>query len=241
MAKRQLLLISSSRVHGYEFLEHTKQAINELLQKNSVKTVLFIPYALKNHDQYLGTVSKPFNDWGYEVNSIHKSENPIEAVKNAEAIFIGGGNSFVLLKTLYEKNLINPIRKRVLQDGIPYMGSSAGTNVATRSIHTTNDMPVTFPPSFDALNLVPFNINPHYIEAESTTHKGETRDQRLQEFIEHNNRLVLGLREGTSFSVDGEFAKLVGDRNAKLFLMNGETKEYEPGSDLSFLLKSADK
>ncbi|XP_055371031.1 probable alpha-aspartyl dipeptidase [Condylostylus longicornis] len=241
MAKRQLLLISSSRVHGFDFLEHTKQAIDDLLQKNNVKTVLFIPYALRDHDDYTKTVSKPLNKWGYNVNSIHTSSNPVDAVNNAEAIFIGGGNTFVLLKTLIEKNLVNSIRKRVLEFGVPYMGSSAGTNVATRSIHTTNDMPVVYPPSFDSLNLVPFNINPHYIEKEVSTHKGESRDQRIHEFIDYNNRVVIGLREGTSLLVQGDCVKLVGDKSAKLFLTNHDTQEYEPGSDLSFLIHDAEK
>uniref|UniRef100_T1GCE1 Dipeptidase E n=1 Tax=Megaselia scalaris TaxID=36166 RepID=T1GCE1_MEGSC len=156
--------------------------IETVLKPKDVKTVLFIPYALKNHDNYTKTVSDALTKWGYKVEGIHTHSDPVEAVKKSEAIFIGGGNTFVLLKTLYEKKLIETIRSRVLEEHIPYIGSSAGTNVATRSIHTTNDMPVAYPPTFDALKLVPFNINPHYLETDpSTKHKGETRDERIGE------------------------------------------------------------
>ncbi|XP_055914781.1 probable alpha-aspartyl dipeptidase isoform X2 [Eupeodes corollae] len=236
MSKRQLLLISSSRVHGFKYLEHSKDQINNLLKKKEVNTILFVPYALKDHDKYTETVRNAVNDWGYKVEGLHTKSNPIDAVKNAQAIFVGGGNTFVLLKTLYEKNLVETIRKTV-KNGIPYIGSSAGTNVATLSIHTTNDMPVDYPPTFDALQLVPFNINPHYLETDlESKHKGETRDERLNEFVDYHSRPVLGLREGTSLLVDGDKATLKGDRNAKLFKANKEQVEYPPESDLSFLL-----
>ncbi|KAH8404959.1 hypothetical protein KR009_001200, partial [Drosophila setifemur] len=141
-----------------------------------------------------------------------------KALQEAQAIFVGGGNTFVLLRTLYEMQLLEPIREQVLKRGLPYVGSSAGTNVATRSIHTTNDMPVTHPPSFDALALVPFNINPHYLEPDAgTEHKGETRDERIQEFVDYHQLPVLGLREGTSVRVQGDRVTLLGERNAKLF------------------------
>lgn len=183
-----------------------------------MKTVLFVPYALKKYDDYTKTVSDALTKWGYKVEGIHTHGDPVEAFKKAEAIFIGGGNTFVLTKTLYEKNLIETIRERVLNDHIPYIGSSAGTNIATRSIHTTNDMPVTYPPSFDALKLVPFNINPHYLETDpNTKHKGETRDERIGEFVDYHKIPVLGLREGTVVFVDGEKVSLVGPFPAKLF------------------------
>ncbi|XP_055842365.1 probable alpha-aspartyl dipeptidase isoform X2 [Episyrphus balteatus] len=237
MSRRQLLLISSSRVHGFKYLEHSKDQINNLLKKKEVDTVLFVPYALKDHDKYTETVGNALSAWGYKVEGLHTKSNQIDAVKNAQAIFVGGGNTFVLLKTLYEKNLVETIRERVLQNGIPYIGSSAGTNVATRSIHTTNDMPVDYPPTFDALQLVPFNINPHYLETDlETKHKGETRDERINEYIDYHSLPVLGLREGTSLLVDGDKATLMGDRNAKLFKADKEQVEYPPQSDLSFLL-----
>lgn len=180
--------------------------------------MLFVPYALIDHDKYTATVSCALTPWGYKVEGLHTKEDPIKAIASAEAIFVGGGNTFVLLKTLYEKNLVEAIRERVLQQGIPYMGSSAGTNVATRSINTTNDMPVVYPPTFEALKLVPFNINPHYLETDpNTQHKGETRDERLNEYLEYAKLPVLGLREGTALLVEGDKATLVGDKKAKLF------------------------
>lgn len=156
---------------------------------------------------------------GTSVKGIHTFPNPIDAVKSAQCIYIGGGNTFVLLKKLYELNLVDVIRKRVLEDGMAYMGSSAGSNVATRSIHTTNDMPVAYPPTFEALNLVPFNINPHYFDAdENSTHKGETREDRIKEFHVLNKAPVLGLREGTLLVVDDDKATLRGIANARLFV-----------------------
>ncbi|XP_065363243.1 probable alpha-aspartyl dipeptidase [Calliphora vicina] len=236
-AERSLLLLSSSRVFGYGYLEHTKEDIIKFFNKKNVTKILFVPYALPNHDDYTNVVSNALTPWGYAVEGIHTKANPVEAVSSAQAIFVGGGNSFVLLKTLYELNLVDAIREQTLKKGIPYMGSSAGTNVATRSINTTNDMPVAHPPTFEALNLVPFNINPHYLETDpNTEHKGETRDQRLEEFLLYHKRPVLGLREGTAVLVEGDKATLIGDRNAKLFRPKLEPIEFEPQSDLSFLL-----
>ncbi|CAG9864429.1 unnamed protein product [Phyllotreta striolata] len=237
MAKRQLLLLSSSRVHGCEYLEFAENDICELLQKSKVSKILFIPYALKDMDDYLRTVEKPFRKWGYKVESIHNS-NPLEAVNSAEAIFVGGGNTFRLLKTLYDLNLIDPIKKRI-EAGIPYIGSSAGTNVATIGINTTNDMPIVYPPSFKALNLVPFNINPHYIDAfPDSTHMGETREQRIEQYFEEEECYpVLGLREGSMLYVQGNTAVLKGISGAKLFKKNCEPEEFKVDSDLSCLLK----
>lgn len=237
MAQRSILLLSSSRVYGFGYLEHAKKDILEFFSKKNVKTILFVPYALKDYDKYTSVVSAALTPWGFNVEGIHTKGNPVDALQSAEAIFIGGGNTFVLLKTLCENNLIETIREKVLQKGIPYMGSSAGTNVATRSIHTTNDMPVQYPPTFDALSLVPFNINPHYLETDpNTEHRGETRDERINEYVDYHKRPVLGLREGTALLVKGNSAVLLGDRNAKLFKADGTTAEYEPKSDLSFLL-----
>uniref|UniRef100_T1PFQ7 dipeptidase E n=3 Tax=Musca domestica TaxID=7370 RepID=T1PFQ7_MUSDO len=240
MVERALLLLSSSRVHGYGFLEHAKPEITNFFNKRNVQTILFVPYALKDYDKYTAVVSEALTPMGYKVEGIHTKGDPIKAIDSAQAIFVGGGNTFVLLKTLYEKNLVEVIRNRVLNQGVPYMGSSAGTNVATASINTTNDMPVAYPPSFVALNLVPFNINPHYLETDpNTKHKGETRDQRINEYLEYEqqSRGVLGLREGTALLVEGQKATLLGDRNAKLFRPNQEPVEYKPNADLSFLLQ----
>lgn len=204
-----------------------------------MKRILFIPYALFNFDQYTNHVAAVLTKWGFIVEGIHTKPDPVEAVLDAEAIFIGGGNTFQLLKRLYENKLVQPIRRVVLEQGVPYMGSSAGTNVATKSIKTTNDMPICYPPSFDALNLVPFNINPHYLDPRADdTHHGETREKRINEFHRINEEPVLGLREGTYLLVEGEKATMKGLFNSRLFRAGQEPEEIAPESDLSYLLKA---
>ncbi|RZC41677.1 Peptidase S51 domain containing protein [Asbolus verrucosus] len=240
MSTPRLLLLSSSAVHGHGYLEYAATDINIFLNKNRVSTVLFIPYASADYDSYLKKVEAVFSKWGYQVEGIHK-HNPVEAVANAEAIFIGGGNTFLLLKTLYDKNLIKPIRQRILNDGVPYIGSSAGTNVAAPTIHNTNDMPIVYPPSFKALNLIPFNINPHYLDPDNnSTHKGETREERILQYhglpSEYDVFNVLGLREGCTLFIDGQVGILKGINNARLFIRGKPPKEIAVGTDLSHLL-----
>uniref|UniRef100_A0A182Y7T3 dipeptidase E n=1 Tax=Anopheles stephensi TaxID=30069 RepID=A0A182Y7T3_ANOST len=246
MVKRNLFLMSSSAVHGFGYLEHAQTDLTSFFESNSVQKVLFIPYALTDYDAYTEKVGSVLKRWGFSCKGIHTYPDPCAAVQQAEAIYIGGGNTFLLLRTLYEKQLIDPIRDRVLNHGVPYVGSSAGTNVATRSIHTTNDMPIVYPPSFEALGLVPFNINPHYIDPDvNGTHKGETRPERISQFHELNDAPVLGLREGSTLFVGGESATLIGpptklpgvSYGARLFRKNQEPVEFEPLSSLSFLLK----
>lgn len=157
---------------------------------------------------------------GFEVDSAHKYDEPAKAVAEAQAFFVGGGNTFLLLRILYDNNLVEAIRKRVLEDGVPYIGSSAGTNVATPNIRTTNDMPIVYPPSFDALKLVPFNINPHYMDPdERSKHKGETREERILQFLEVNPATkVLGMREGVHMRVWDGVATLLGCNSSRLFV-----------------------
>ncbi|XP_035994810.1 alpha-aspartyl dipeptidase isoform X1 [Fundulus heteroclitus] len=238
--KRRLLLVSNSTLHGSGYLDHCQQHISSFFGKN-VKRVLFVPYALHDRDAYTKTARNKFKTLGYEVDGIHEATDPVEAVRKAEGIFIGGGNTFRLLKSLYDNNVVAEIRKRVMEDGVPYMGSSAGTNVATISINTTNDMPIVFPPTFSAIGLVPFNINPHYLDPDpNSRHMGETREQRITQYHEEpDTPCVLGLREGSLLLVEGNKATLLGSTKARLFTSGKPSVEYDPGSDLSFLLSDA--
>ncbi|VEN38045.1 unnamed protein product [Callosobruchus maculatus] len=238
MVKRQLLLLSSSRVHGYGFLDYASNDICNILTDNNVSSVLFIPYAKRNHDEYLRLAEKPFKKWGFNITSIH-TQNPHKAIQEAEAIFVGGGNTFRLLKTLYDLDLVKTINRRVLEEGVPYIGTSAGSNVATRSIHTTNDMPIVWPPTLSALNLVPFNINPHFVDSpKDSTHMGETREDRILEYHEEpDSSTVLGLREGATLYVKDNQAIIKGICGARLYIRNEKPKDIKVGSDVSYLLQ----
>jgi dipeptidase E len=232
---RHLLLISNSTLHGSGYLEHCADELRDFL--GSRKTVLFVPYALHDWDGYAKAAEDGYAKLGHALESVHRATDPVAAVGEADAIFIGGGNTFRLLNRLYEKKLLRPIRERV-DGGAPYVGTSAGSNVACVTIQTTNDMPIVQPPSFDALNLVPFNINPHYLDPDpDSKHMGETRAQRIQEFHEMNDRSVVGLREGAMLRVEGEVLTLEGSTGARLFRKGEKPQEYQPGADMSFLLR----
>lgn len=222
----RLLLISSSVVHGHGFLDHSEDDIKKHLQ--GVTSVAFVPFAQKDVDGYTQRVRERLALMGYGVTQVRGRSD----VEGAEAVFIGGGNTFRLLKTMYELDLLDAIRERV-RGGVPYIGSSAGTNVATPTIRTTNDMPIVYPPSFDALGLVPFQINPHYLDPDpGSTHKGETREDRIREFHEENATMVVGLREGAMLLVHDDDVTLIGARPARIFRQGMEAVELPVGSKI---------
>jgi dipeptidase E len=233
----RLLLISNSTAHGGGYLDHCAEAIVSVLAP-AVRRVLFVPYAAHDHDVYAAKVRGRFEALGFSVDSVHNAASgAVRAVDEAEALFIGGGNTFRLIDALWRHELVEPIRRRV-HAGIPYIGSSAGSNVAGPSIKTTNDMPIVQPPSFDALGLVPFNINPHYQDPIlNSTHMGETREQRIAEFHEENDATVVGLREGAWLSVEGATVVLQGTTGARLFDRGKPPMEYPIGSRLDFLME----
>ena len=224
----RLLLISNSTLYGGGYLDHAEAEIRSFLR--DVKRVLFVPYALFDRDKYATTAQTRFQKMGYEMTSVHTAEDPIAAVNETEAIFIGGGNTFRLLKTLYDVGAIEPIRKRV-SNGMPYIGSSAGSNVAAPTIKTTNDMPIVQPPSFNALGLVSFQINPHYLDPDpNSKHMGETREERIVQFLEENETPVVGLREGAMLRIENGETILRGSSGARIFRKGMEAIEILPGA-----------
>ena len=235
---RDVLLLSTSTVHGSRFLEYAEGDIRSFFPDGA--TVLFVPFARPGgitHDGYTELVRARFRDMGLGLAGLHEFADPVAAVNEAEGVFVGGGNTFVLLRALYEAELLAPLRERALA-GMPYMGSSAGSNLAGLTIGTTNDMPVVEPASFRALELVPFNINPHYLDPDSgSTHMGETRETRIGQFHHFNTQPVLGLREGAMLRVAGNAARVLGSRGGRLFACQVDPVEVEPDSDVSFLLE----
>ena len=216
----RLLLISSSNVHGFGYLDHPEPAIRAFL--GAGRRVAFVPFALRDHAAYTAKIRERLARMDLEVVST-------DHLDAADAIFVGGGNTFRLLKTLYERDLLDSIRDRV-RAGLPYLGSSAGTVIAAPTMMTTNDMPVVEPPSFNALALVPFQINPHYLDPDpQSTHKGETREERIREFLEENETPVVGLREGSTLRVENDTTTLLGEKTARIFRRGEEAVEAAPG------------
>ena len=227
MGKR-LLLLSSSRVYGGGYLDHAEPLVRDYLKE--VSRVLFVPYALKDKAGYAAVARQKFEAMGFRLDSVHESADPKQAIVSAEALFVGGGNTFRLLNTLYELDLLPVIRQRVYS-GMRYMGASAGSNIAGPTIKTTNDMPIVQPPSFASLGLVPFQINPHYVDADpGSTHMGETREQRLREYLEENDTPVLAIREPAIIHVEGDVVTLEGESGAKIFRRGHEPQEVPSGS-----------
>ena len=225
---KRLLLLSSSRVHGGGYLDHAENEIRTFLQ--GVSRVLFVPYALHDRDGYAAVARQKFEAMGLGLDSIHEFDDPKEAVENAAAIFVGGGNTFRLLNTLYYYELLPWIRERV-GTGMRYMGASPGSNLAGPTIKTTNDMPIVQPPSFEALKAVPFQVNPHYLDPDpNSTHMGETREQRLREYLEENEVPVVAIREAAMIRVEGDVVTLEGKSGARIFQRGREPYEIEPGN-----------
>jgi dipeptidase E len=233
----KLLLISNSTNPGEKYLDYPKNYIKEFLGNEPV-TALFIPWAAVtfSYDDYEIRVSERFREIGHDVLSIHRLKDPVKAVMEAKVIVVGGGNTWKLLKLIRDNKLIEIVREKVLS-GTPYIGWSAGSNVACPTIRTTNDMPVTEPDSFSSFNLVSFQLNPHYLDVNPAGHAGETREQRIQEFIEINPGVyVVGLRESTMLRVDNKSMHLLGPRTARIFLKGSQPLELGVNDDFSFLL-----
>ena len=235
---KKIILASTSTLHGGDYLEYLLPTLKNHF--SGCKTLLFIPYARPSgisYDDYTKKVSTAFAKIGIDVKGIHEFQNLSEAVQNAEAIFTGGGNTFLLVSELYKNHLME-ILKQTIEAGTPYLGTSAGSNIGGKTMNTTNDMPIVLPKSFDTLALINFNINPHYLDAnKQSTHMGETRETRINEFHSVSPIPVLGLREGSWLEISNSQILLKGNLEARLFRKNEIATEVETGSDLSFLEK----
>lgn len=233
-----MIIASTSTIHGGNYLEYLLPTLE--IHFKDCNEILFIPYARPggiSHDSYTNTVRSAFAKINKTVKGLHEFENPTEAIQNAQGIFTGGGNTFLLVTQLYQNNVMEVLAKTV-QDGTPYLGSSAGSNITGISMQTTNDMPIIYPPSFKTLGLIPFNLNPHYLDADlQSKHMGETRETRIKEFHAFNELPVLGLREGSWLEVTGDIILLKGNLTARLFRQNQTPEEVETGTDLAFLGK----
>ncbi|MEU2676875.1 dipeptidase PepE [Streptomyces sp. NPDC007107] len=229
-----LLLLSNSTQYGRGYLEHALDTVIAFLPPEA--RLAFVPYALADHDAYTARVRAALEPSGIRVRGVHENTDPVAELAASDAVFIGGGNSFRLLDALYRTGLREAVRDAA-RNGLPYMGASAGTNMAAPTLRTSNDMPIVQPPSFDALGLVPFQINPHYLDPDpASTHKGETREERLTEFLEENDVPVLGLREGSWLRVQDGAATVRGARPARLFTRGARPQELAAGTDVSRLL-----
>lgn len=230
---KNMIVASTSTLYGGKFLEYLIPDLKLLFE--SVDRLLFIPYARPggiSYDAYTKLVKDGLEELPFVISGIHEFSDPIKAVESAQAIFIGGGNTFVLLDTLVKEGLLTTI-KRVVENGRPYLGTSAGSNIVGPSIKTTNDMPIMHPSTMLSLNLVPFNINPHYLDPDpQSTHKGETRETRIKEFHIYNHEKVVGLREGSWIAVEGETMRLKGTHTARIFQKGALPFEFEIGQDL---------
>jgi dipeptidase E len=233
---KNLIIASTSTLHNGGYLEYLLPELS--IHFKNVSELVFIPYARPSgisHDEYTEKVRQAFSKINIKVKGLHEFEDPKEALKQAEGIFTGGGNTFLLVTQLYRHDLMT-LLSETLKKGTPYLGTSAGSNITGLTMQTTNDMPIIYPPSFQTLGMIPFNLNPHYLDPDSnSTHMGETRETRIKEFHQFNTLPVLGLREGSWLEVRNETITLKGSLKARLFRQNQQPEELESGSDLSFL------
>ena len=229
---KRILLASTSTVYGGTYLSYLQDELIDFFA--GIDEILFVPYARPSgitHDEYTQIARQFFNRVGKRVVGLHTFADPKKAIRQAKAIFTGGGNTFVLVNQLYGLEVMDVLREAV-ENGTLYMGTSAGSNIAGQTMQTTNDMPIVYPPSFKTLGLVPFNINPHYLDPDpQSKHKGETRETRIKEFHVFNDTPVIGLREGSWLRVEDEKVSLKGDLTARIFL-----KEQEPYESTEILL-----
>ncbi len=228
---KNLIIASTSTIHGGTYLEYLLNTLINLYQ--ATEEVLFIPYARPggiSHDDYTAKASEVFSKIDKKIIGLHTYDDPVKAIKEAGGIFTGGGNTFVLVNALHRLKLMEPLRQ-VIFGGTPYLGTSAGSNICGISMQTTNDMPIIYPPSFKTLGILPFNINPHYLDPDpSSTHMGETRETRIREFHTQNTIPVIGLREGSWLDVRANNIILKGNHSARIFLQNKEPIEVDSGT-----------
>lgn len=233
---KNIILASTSTLHGQDYLEYLIPQLKEHF--SGCSKLVFIPFARPGgitHDEYTALAQKAFDKIGIQIKGIHEFKDAAQAVLQADGIFTGGGNTFLLVKQLYDHELLTPLKNSIL-GGTPYLGTSAGTNIGGLTMKTTNDMPIVYPPSFQTLGLVPFNINPHYLDPDpDSTHKGETRETRIKEFHHFNTPPVVGLREGSWLQVNGNSIVLKGTLPARIFEAGKEPFEVEPETSLDDL------
>jgi len=233
---KNAIIASTSTLHGETYLEYLLPELRTLY--SACKQIIFIPYARPGgiaHDTYTGIVKAAFDKIGIEVSGLHEYDDAVAAIQSAEGIFTGGGNTFLLVAQLYKFNVMDALATAIA-NGVPYLGTSAGSNITGLTMQTTNDMPIVYPPSFRTLGIVPFNLNPHYLDPDPTgTHMGETRETRIKEFHAFNSIPVMGLREGSWLEVKAENITLKGEHSARLFLQNQVPTELKSGSDLRFV------
>lgn len=232
---KNLIIASTSTIHGGTYLSYLLSELSELFSET--EEVLFIPYARPggiSHDEYTKIASEAFLKIGKKIVGIHTFENPVEAINNVKGVFVGGGNTFVLVSQLYKNQVMQPLREAIF-NGLPYLGTSAGSNICGVTINNTNDMPIVYPPSFKSLGVIPFNLNPHYLDPDpKSKHMGETRETRIKEFHTQSTIPVVGIREGSWLQVKGGEIILKGEHSARIFEQGKNTYEMESDSLVRF-------